>query len=546
MSALLFLETTLTAVAIYLVFQLFIAPRLNPLKDIAGPPLRSLFDSHLLAVLNPKISARIHALYTQKYGRSIRIRGIGPWEDRLLTLDPVSLSHVLKNDTIYEKPWQTRQLITNMLGCGMFSAEGQMHRRQRRVSNPAFSIQNMRALVPLVYHKGSELKVRWRDSMPKGATETAVIDVCHWVSRATFDVIGMAGFDYEFNSIRDETNELFCAYREMFEVAISQGNMLGTMISLYAPILDTIFPSKTVKTVRRCQAVIKRVTGELVKEKKRKIEDSEKIGSIYGGKDLLSLLLKSNRATDLPPAQRISDDDIFHNVNTFMFVGSDTSSLTVTWTLYLLAQHPALQTRLRDELIEVMPTGSELTEDEIQSLYDVLSNLPFLHNVVRESLRLIPPVHSSIRIAMQDDVIPTQYPVHGRDGSPKQDHSVHVAKGTVVHVAIEAFNLDKEVWGEDAWEFNPDRWDNLPQLALEQPGLYSNLLSFSAGPRACIGMRFSIIEIKTFLSILLANFVFSETDATIFRANVVFTRPYVQGRYKDGSQLPLRVSPFVR
>ena len=176
--------------------------------------------------------------------------------------------------------------------------------------------------------------------------------------------------------------------------------------------------------------------------------------------------VKSNVATDLPPDQRISDEDILHNINTFMFAGSDTTSLALTWTLYILAQHPALQTRLRAEILDILPPNpspdsfpsfGNLTEDEIESLHTAISELPFLHNVCREVLRLIPPVHSSLRVAMQDDVVPTSYPVmqRGRDGVLKDSgaRSVRVPKGTFVHVPIEAFNLDKGIWGEDAWEF---------------------------------------------------------------------------------------------
>lgn len=211
-----------------------------------------------------------------------------------------------------------------------------------------------------------------------------------------------------------------------------------------------------------------------MKDKKRKIEEAASNGKTYDGKDLLSLLckcflfftaltrwfnaplVKSNASNDLAPENRISDEDILHNINTFMFAGSDTSSLSLTWTLYLLAKHPDIQTHLRNELLSIAPMTniSDLAEEEIQSLYSNLSNLPYLHNVARESLRLIPPVHSSIRVATQDDEIPTLYPVHGRDG--KVDigkRSVTVPKGSFVHVAVEGFNLDKEMWGEDAWEF---------------------------------------------------------------------------------------------
>ncbi|KAH9925072.1 cytochrome P450 [Amylocystis lapponica] len=541
----------------YSIYVVFIEPRFNPLRNIPGPPDRGLLADQLGLVMNPAHSPRVHEAFVKQFGRNVRIRGILPWDQRLFTLDPVSLTHVMKNTAIYEKPWQSRRLITGLIGCGMLAAEGQVHKRQRRVATPAFSIQNMRALVPLVFAKGNQLKDKWLQILAsanaqaeKGQTPAGVkLDVCHWVSRGTFDVIGSAGFDYEFNAIEDESNELFNAYKEMFEVAISQQQGLRSMLAIYFPIIDTLFPDDTVRTVRRCQGVIQRVAGELIQEKKKKLAEADKAGSAYQGKDLLTLLLKSNSAVDLPPAQRISDADILHNINTFMFAGSDTSSLSITWTLYLLALYPATQTRLRAELLAAAPPAPDgpAAPDEAGALYGALAELPFLDHVVREALRLIPPVHSSIRVATRDDDVPAAAPVRTRvrGGAFEARASVRVPRGSFVHVPVEAFNLDREVWGADGWAFNPDRWDSLPEAVARQPGLYSNLLTFSAGPRSCIGMRFSIIEIKTFLYVLLTNFVFAESDEKIGKANVVLTRPYVVGKLREGSQCPLLVTPYV-
>jgi hypothetical protein len=122
------------------------------------------------------------------------------WEPRLLPLDPVTVTHILKNPTIYEKPFISRRLIEWLIGCGMLAAEGHVHKRQRRVATPAFSIQNMRAFVPLVFNKGEELKDRWMGLIQEHSIKDSQknstglrLDVCHWVSRATFDVIGLAG-----------------------------------------------------------------------------------------------------------------------------------------------------------------------------------------------------------------------------------------------------------------------------------------------------------------------------------------------------------------
>ena len=122
------------------------------------------------------------------------------WETRLLPLDPVTVSHVLNNPNIYEKPSISRRLIEWLIGHGVHAAEGNAHKRQRRVAAPAFSIQNMRAFVPLIFNKGEELKDRWMGLIQEQAVKDTQkdptglqLDICHWVSRATFDVIGLAG-----------------------------------------------------------------------------------------------------------------------------------------------------------------------------------------------------------------------------------------------------------------------------------------------------------------------------------------------------------------
>ncbi|KAJ6456703.1 cytochrome-450 hydroxylase [Mycena sanguinolenta] len=544
---------TIVAILLYPCFRILVRPRFNVLRNLPGPPVTRWFGNHLQYVLNPIVSRKVHEMFVRRYGRTVRIRGLGPWNERLLTLDPVSFSHIVKNTAIFEKPWQSRQLITSLIGCGMLSAEGQLHKRQRRVALPAFAAQNMRSLVDISFEKGIQLRDAWTNLIRSETESTcARIDVCQFVSRATLDVMGLAGaspFDYSFNSIEEETNEVFIAYRDMFEVAISQGTMLRNLLSIYLSTINQLFPDKTVRTVQRSREVIHRVAGRLIQEKKRKILEGEKSGAPYEGTDLLTLLLKSNATADLPPEHRLSDEDILSNINTFMFAGSDTSSLSVTWTLLLLAQNPKIQDRLRTELISVaheFPGDlSQLTEDQVQSLHSMLCGLPFLHNVTRESLRLIPPVHSSLRVATQDNDVPTMYPIHDRDGTVNETRrSFMVPKGTLIHLSFEAFNLDKCVWGEDAWDFNPDRWNNLPEAARQHPWHFSNILTFSAGPRACPGLRFSLIEMKTLYYILLTNFVFKETEDKIVPYNVVLTRPYLSGKFEDGTQCPLLVSRF--
>jgi len=162
-------------------------------------------------------------------------------------------------------------------------------------------------------------------------------------------------------------------------------------------------------------------------------------------------------STEIAEDQRISDEDIFNQISTFLFAGSDTSSLTLTWTFFLLSKHPEIQAHLRQELhgLKSQLSDSWIVVDEapanMPALFSALDKLPLLDMVVRESLRLIPPIHSSLRVATQDDEIPVSEPIPMKDGTKRS--SIGISKGQFVHVTIESFNLDRDVWGPTAWEF---------------------------------------------------------------------------------------------
>ncbi|KAN0123147.1 cytochrome P450 monooxygenase [Russula decolorans] len=513
----------------------------DPIMKLPVPPGGNLFGGHALMVTNPRRSPILHEKYVKELGRNVRLRGIHPWETRLLPLDPVTVSHVMKNPNIYEKPSTSRRLIEWLIGYGVHAAEGNAHKRQRRFAAPAFSIQNMRAFVPLIFNKGEELKDRWMGLIQEQAVKDThknptglQLDICHWVNRATFDVIGLAGFDYHLNAIQNEDNELLKAYEDMFEHAISQPGNVKSTIYAYAPILMNLFPDRATDVVRKSRETINRVGRQLIQEKKRMMEDCELSGKAYEGRDLLSLLMISNAATDLPPEQRISEEDILHNINTFMFLGSDTTSLAVTWTLLMLARHPSIQDQLRAEMCG-LPRPGNIGDDVVLTHYQEIAAAPLLDKVCRETLRLVPALHSFLRVATQDDVLPDS---KGGDG-------FCIRKGTIVHVPVEAMNLDREIWGADAWSFVPDRWDNLPEAVKSLPGVYANTLTFSAGPRSCIGLRLALIEVKTFIYVLITNFVFADGDEKVVKVNAGLLRPYVMNKLKEGSRCPMMVTPYL-
>ena len=154
---------------------------------------------------------------------------------------------------------------------------------------------------------------------------------------------------------------------------------------------------------------------------------------------LTQTTVRSNMSED--PARRMSNQELMDQISTLLFAGSDTTSLAIAWCLHQLSLNPRIQKRLKEEL-------QSLHSIEDMSLVD---KLPYLNAVVQETLRLCPPAHSMIRVAMKDDVIPLSYPVKLRDGTVTPE--VHIRKGSYVHIPIEGLNMSKDIWGEDALIF---------------------------------------------------------------------------------------------
>jgi cytochrome P450 len=171
-------------------------------------------------------------------------------------------------------------------------------------------------------------------------------------------------------------------------------------------------------------------------------------------------IVKSNIATD--PSKRLSDADILDQLSTFLFAGSDTTALALAYCLHVLSLHPEIQIRLREEILAVSIHANSRSASPVDSSVnhslityaDALDTLPYLDSVVREVLRLYPPVHGTIRVATADDLIPISHPIELRDGTtvPAGGH-IHIRKGSYVHIPIEGLNLSEDLWGKDARVF---------------------------------------------------------------------------------------------
>ncbi|KAJ3482243.1 hypothetical protein NLI96_g7112 [Meripilus lineatus] len=435
----------------------------------------------------------------------------------------------------YRKPEVTRIIVTRVFGEGILFVEGEAHRKQ----NPAFGYAQIRDLTSLFLEKSTQLRDIWANSVQEKGDDWTRIDVLPDISRMTLDVIGLAGFGYEFNALNPsgEVNPLSQALNEILGSA-GGTSIVGAMAGLVPGF--QYLPTKAAREINAARKKMMQIGSELVAERKAYIlatagEKNVKVSdSGFEGRDLLTLLMKANMASDIPESQRLRDEDVVAQIPTFFVAGHETTSSAVTWCLYALSSNTRVQQKLREELM-TMP-------NDMPSM-DELMTLPYLDLVLRETLRLFPPVTATIRQATKEDFIPLNKPFTDKYGEVHD--TIKVGAGDQIVIPIVALHRMKEIWGEDADEFKPERWECIPEAVSSIPGVWGNIFSFIGGARGCIGYRFSLIEFKALLFTLLRALEFNLAVPAddIARRTAVLMRPVVKSEAEKGNQMPLLIRP---
>ncbi|QRW08852.1 cytochrome P450 family protein [Ceratobasidium sp. AG-Ba] len=471
--------------------------------------------------------------WVEKYGKTFRYHSwFGCYH--LGTMDMRAINYVLSNSTIFPKSERNRRALARVLGPGLLSAELHAHKRQRRIMNPSFGPAQIRGLAPTFCEKSNQLRDIWLDLI-SGNPEGVTIDVLQGLGRATLDIIGTTGFGYEFNSLQDgDEDELAQAFAKIFDSdeELTKFKILKSVICGALGI-----PTEESRRLENNIAVTKRIGKRIVDDKKMLLIQEEKEGAASSARDLLSLLIKSNMAQGTMSDQSMSDEEVLGQISTFLAAGHETTSTSTAWALYALTLHPTVQTKLRQELLTSGLGDSPSMAD--------LEKLPYLDKVVHEVLRVHPAAPMVARQAVQDAVIPvgeSYKDVHGIS-----HNEIRVQKWDTVMVPIKAMNRSKDVWGDDALDFRPERWDDLPPLVKEMPGVWGHLMTFVHGNQSCIGFRFAVVEMKALLYSLLRSIEFAiDPEIEIEGKTGIVTRPCVKSQPKQGNQMPLICKPVTR
>ncbi|KAJ7725140.1 cytochrome P450 [Mycena maculata] len=500
----------------------------SPLRHVAGPRNPSFIVGNFMEM---STDATLTDKWRREFGPNFRFNHLFGIR-HLHTADLKAVTHVLTSAN-YQRPPSFRDLLRRLMGNGLLSLELDEHKRQ--ASNQAFGVAQIRLLTETFMEKAIELREIWALQVAPGNTE-ARIDVLDWLRRMTLDVIGKAGFNHQFDALegKGKPNELNDAFTDVFHSPTAERDMGFRFAQSIIPILRFL-PVPGAKTTKKAREKMFTISSQIVSTSKANIKASAREKGLSGQRDLLSVLLKSNLSTDVPESQRLTDDEVVSQIPAFFLAGHETTSSAVSWALHALSLNIAAQSKLREELLTVSTENPTMDE---------LNSLPYLERVVREILRVHTPVVFVTRIAMEDDVLPLSKPYIDKTG--RSHDSFPIPKGQIIYIPILAIHTDKEIWGEDAAEFRPERWEHVPDAVSSIPGIWANLLTFLAGPHNCIGWRFSLVEIKVLLFVLIRAFEF---QPAVPKGGIVSTgdflqRPTALSDTDKTSTLPLIVKPY--
>ncbi|KAL0060042.1 hypothetical protein AAF712_013162 [Marasmius tenuissimus] len=523
-----FIYLPLAGVATVLTLLVLRAKR-RSLSFLQGPPNPSYFLGNENEIQNQMTVGQLTFKWFETHGTAFRAKTC--WdEDMLITCDPRALQYIFQGSQYrFRKAIDTTQATMNLFGEGIVAVEGSQHQRQRKIMTPAFSATQTKQLGPFFVRAARDLAKRWRDHLKSG--ESDVIDTTKWFPNMTLDVLGESVFDYEFGALDKKNSELAVMVRDLFvdtkrptPLLTLYRNLRRSVPDFAASFLMSFPLFQTKEDVRWAKWLS---TSNTVA---KKLFENKMKSKTYEENDILGVLARSTNAKD--KALSMSSNEAMNQLATIIMAGHETSASSLSWLFYELSQRPEHQKRILQEIKSVRERNSN--EGDLSS--SELDSMPFFNACIKESLRLHPIVFQAFRQSEGEDVIPLAYPVTGTSGTLINE--IPIAKGQRIMIDIAAYNRLKQVWGDDAEEWNPERF-----LDVHKPttvGVYGNLMTFSAGHRACIGWRFAVLEIQSVAAELIESFEFKlPKDTYVVGLPAGFKLPFVVGEWHKGPQMPL-------
>ncbi|MFC9930337.1 cytochrome P450 [Streptomyces sp. NPDC127190] len=372
-------------------------------------------------------------------GDMMRIN-VGPLK-AVFVCDPELISQVLLNDRVYDKGGLLFDKAREVFGDGLVTCPHSMHRRERRLVQPAFHRNRLPGYTQAMT-EGTTLRTSpWRDGQVLDMPSEMLSLTMHNMLQAMLG--GMVSAEDLRQTVSDAIEVLHATYRQTFmPAALNQ------------------IPTPGNRRYQRAVAGLHSTVADII--------DKAQVSSEDHG-DLLSALLTS-RDTECPAdgqSERLSSAELRNEVLTFLVAGSETTAIALSWALYLVATNPDIQQRLWDETDRVLD-GKPVS-------YEHVPDLKVAHQIITETLRLYPPAGM-----IWTRIVTADTHLGGYD----------IPAGTTIAYSSYAVHRQARYY-TDPDVFNPDRWDAEALHAAPRNKAY---LPFGGGARKCIGDQFAIIE----------------------------------------------------
>jgi cytochrome P450 len=375
-----------------------------------------------------------------QHGDIARLKGT-PFPAYLVS-DPSAIGEALTTAAIYGKGLPTRgdpagpgeQPLAQLLGQGLLTSEGELHKHQRRLLQPLFHRERINDYAAAFAEIGAHDD--WRDGEQR--------DVHHDMVEMTLAVIARTVFDIDLDT------DAAATIRRTVDLDLGPTNGVGPIARIAQRLR---LPG--VRRMEKARSEVREVVRTLIADRRRQ-------GT--GGRDVLSLLLDAGDSDEA-----MSDDQVIDEALTLLLAGHETTANALSWTLSLLARHPQAQARLHAELDDVLG-------DHRVSL-EHIARLEWTTAVFNEAMRLYPPAWMIARRLRQDHVI----------------CGYQLAAGSMLLLSPYVVHRDPR-WWPDPSAFQPQRWIDDPSIPKTDERPRYAYFPFGGGARQCIGNSFAQLE----------------------------------------------------
>jgi len=412
----------------------------SPTHKIAPGPRGVIFLGSLPDIRKDQLRMYVDAW--REFGDVVRFR-LGPLTAHLIA-QPDHIHHVLVEGKENYSKGIAYEKLKIVLGLGLFTSEGELWRRQRRLMQPLFTARAITKFAPSMTGATEDMLSRWRPYAERGEAKNINFEMM----RLTMSIIGrtMLGLDLE-----GEATETGRAFTFVLDYATHR-----TISLVNVPLF---IPTPLNRRFNEARRTLDSLIYNIIEDRRRRKESKN---------DLLSMLLD---ARDEESGERMGEKQIRDEVIIIFFAGHETTAQALSWTWYLLSKHTEVERRLHAELDSVLGGRAPTVDD--------LPNLNYTRMVIEESMRLYPPVWIFARDAIRDDEI----------------GGYHIPAGSMVLMSQYITHRHPDFW-ENPEGFDPERFTE--ERSKNHP--HYTYFPFGGGPRICIGNSFAMMEAQLILA----------------------------------------------